>query len=184
MTNNLKEKINEFIRYLIIGFSTTGINWGSAIVLEEVFHAPAWLGTVISWIISVIFFAFWAYKFFVFRSKRMSFDFLVPEFIGFVSARLLTLAFEAGFMAIFVDLLGFDHIIEFGFTRIVDGTATAKFVLPIKEYYIFKLLATVVVTILNFIASKFIIFRKGQKQAMLDKADSSNEDEQAEETEE
>ena len=87
-------------------------------------------------------------------------------------------------MAIFVDLLGFDHIIEFGFTRIVDGAATAKFVLPIKEYYIFKLLATVVVTILNFIASKFIIFRKGQKQAMLDKADPSNEDEQAEETEE
>ena len=83
-----------------------------------------------------------------------------------------------------VDLLGFDHIIEFGFTRIVDGAATAKFVLPIKEYYIFKLLATVVVTILNFIASKFIIFRKGQKQAMLDKADPSNEDEQAEETEE
>lgn len=161
----MKEKIKEFIRYLIIGVLTTAINWVVAIVFNEVFHAPAWLGTIIAWVASVIFFAFWAYKLFVFRSKSMKKGLIIPEFIGFVSARLFSLGFETVFMAIFVDMLGFDQAIHFGFTRMVDGVADFQFGFQIDEYYIFKFLATIVVTILNFIFSKFIIFRKGQKTA-------------------
>ncbi len=163
MKETNKEKIQEFIRYLIIGVLTTAINWVVAIVFQELFHAPAWLGTVISWIASVVFFAFWAYKIFVFRSKSMKKELLIPEFIGFVSARLFTLGFETVFMAIFVDILGFDQAIHFGFTRMIDGVAGSQFGFQISEYYVFKLLATIVVTILNFIFSKFIVFRKGQK---------------------
>ena len=157
-----REKINEFIRYLIIGVLTTAINWISAIVFEEVFGLVEWLGTALSWTISVIFFGFWAYKFFVFRSRNMEKKVLIPEFVGFVSARLHTLGFETGFIFVFVNLLGFNQAIHFGFTRMIDGVAGTQFGLTIKEYYIFKFIATVFVTILNYIASKLIIFRNAK----------------------
>lgn len=175
MVTNTKEKINEFIRYLIIGFSTTAINWLSAILFEEVFGMVEWLGTILAWIISVVFFAFWTYKFFVFRSRSMKKDILIPEFIGFVSARLLTLGFETGFIFIFVNLLGFDEKIYFGFSRIVGDETIRILGFAIKEYYIFKFIATVFVTIMNFIASKLIIFRKGQRQAKLEDLKASAE---------
>lgn len=164
MKQSNREKVNEFIRYLIIGFSTTLINWLSAIVFEEVFGMVEWLGTALSWIIAIVFFAFWAYKFFVFRSRSMEKKVLIPEFIGFTSARLLTLAFETGFIFVFVNLLDFNQAIHFGFTRMVDGAATStQFGITIKEYYIFKFIATVFVTIMNYIASKLIIFRNANK---------------------
>ena len=170
MKHSNKENVNEFIRYLIIGFSTTLINWVAAIVFEEVFGMVEWLGTALSWIIAVVFFAFWAYKFFVFRSRSMEKNVLIPEFIGFTSARLLTLGFETGFIFIFVNLCGFDQAIHFGFTRMVDGVAGSQFGVTVKEYYIFKFIATVFVTILNYIASKLIIFRNA-------KANEAEEDE-------
>lgn len=173
MKENNKEKINEFMRYLIIGFSTTALNWLSAIFFEEALGMVEWLGTALSWTISVIFFAFWAYKFFVFRSRSMEKNILVPEFIGFVSARLLTLGFETGFIFIFVNLLGFDQVLHFGFTRMVDGVAGSQFGISIKEYYIFKFIATVFVTILNYIASKLVIFRNAKAaEAERDEGDS------------
>lgn len=170
MKENNKEKVNEFIRYLIIGFSTTALNWISAIVFEEVFGMVEWLGTALSWTISVIFFAFWAYKFFVFRSRSMAKNIVIPEFIAFISARLLTLGFETGFIFVFVNLCGFNQALHFGFTRMVDGVAGSQFGLTIKEYYIFKFIATVFVTILNYIASKLVIFRNA-------KANEAEEDE-------
>ncbi len=163
MKETNKEKINEFIRYLIIGFSTTLINWLSAIFFEEVLGMVEWLGTILSWIIAVVFFAFWTYKFFVFRSRSMEKKILIPEFIGFVSARLLTLGFETGFIFVFVNLLGFDQVLHFGFTRMVDDVAGSQFGINIKEYYIFKFIATVFVTIMNYIASKLVIFRNAKK---------------------
>ncbi|MBQ4054641.1 MAG: GtrA family protein [Clostridia bacterium] len=163
MKETNKEKINEFIRYLIIGFSTTLLNWLSAIFFEEVLGMVEWLGTALSWIISVVLFAFWAYKFFVFRSRSMEKKVLVPEFIGFTSARLLTLGFETGFIFVFVNLLGFNQVLHFGFTRMIDGVAGGQFGISIKEYYIFKFIATVFVTIMNYIASKLVIFRNAKK---------------------
>ena len=177
MKQSNREKINEFIRYLIIGFSTTLINWLSAIVFEEVFGMVEWLGTALSWIIAIVFFAFWAYKFFVFRSRSMEKKILIPEFIGFTSARLLTLAFETGFIFVFVNLLGFNQALHFGFTRMIDGVASnTQFGITVKEYYVFKFIATVFVTILNYIASKLIIFRNANKSEEKDseEADQKN----------
>jgi preprotein translocase subunit SecG len=120
--------------------------------------------SILTLIIAIVFFAFWAYKFFVFRSRSMEKKVLIPEFIGFASARLLTLAFETGFIFVFVNLLDFNQAIHFGFTRMVYGAATStQFGITIKEYYIFKFIATVFVTIMNYIASKLIIFRNANK---------------------
>lgn len=161
----------EFIRYLIIGFSTTGINWGVTILLTELTGIDeSKIGNavivVIAWIISVICFAFWMYKRFVFRSNSMKKEIILPEFIGFTGARLFTLVVEFVIMLIFCDLLGFDEVIRFGFTRVVEGVDKGSVGINIRENYIVKLGACVIVTILNYVFSKLIIFKKGQKLSM------------------
>ena len=64
---------------------------------------------------------------------------------------------------------------ELGFSRIVGDETIRILGFAIKEYYIFKFIATVFVTIMNFIASKLIIFRKGQRQAKLEDLKASAE---------
>ena len=153
-----RNRILELLRYLIVGTTATAINWGVAALFRELWDVSGGLNTIIAWIVSNVIFAFWGYKLFVFRSMTMEKRTVFYEFIGFVSARLLTLLFEWAFMKVFVDLLDFDHVIRVGFTRMVDGTETGSFALNIKEFYIFKLIATVFVTILNYIFSKLVIF--------------------------
>ncbi len=170
LSNLLKEKkgLAEFLRYLIIGFSTTFLNWGISIALKELTNLDdTKVGntaiTVIAWTLSTVFFAFWMYKIFVFRSKSMKASILWTEFAGFTGARLLTLGIESFIILIFCDWLGFDHIIHFGFIRVVDGVQTGSLGFNIREFYIVKLAACVIVTIVNYIFSKLIIFKKGQK---------------------
>ncbi len=166
-----KQALMEFLRYLIIGFSTTFLNWGITIAFVELTELEKTdigytIITVIAWVISTVFFAFWMYKFFVFRSKSMQPKILWTEFAGFTGARLLTLGVESVIMLIFCDILGIDEIIHFGFTRMVDGVAAGSFGFEIRESYIVKLGACVITTILNYIFSKLIIFKKGQKLSL------------------
>lgn len=173
ISNFFKEKkgLAEFLRYLIIGFSTTFLNWGISIAFKELTaldDTPVGntIITVIAWTLSTVFFAFWMYKFFVFRSKSMKPKILWTEFAGFTGARLLTLGVESLIILIFCDILAFDHVIHFGFTRMVDGVAQGQFGFSIKEYYIVKLGSCVITTILNYIFSKLVIFKKGQKLSL------------------
>lgn len=166
-----KPGLAEFLRYLVIGFSTTFINWGVNIALTELFALDATLSVIISWIASTICFAFWMYKFFVFRSRSMQANILWGEFAGFTGARFFTLGVETVITLIFCKWLGFDEILHFGFTRMVDGEAGAMFGFGIRERYIVKLFACVIVTILNYIFSKLIIFKKGQKLSQADEAE-------------
>ena len=155
-----RERKMEFLRYLITGTATTVINWGVAALLKELLNISGGLNSVISWIVSVVFFAFWGYKLFVFRSKTMEKKTVFYEFIGFVSARLLTLFVEWAFMEIFNKALGFDQTVRIGFTRLVDGVETGSLAVNVGEFYICKFFATVLVTILNYIFSKLLVFSR------------------------
>ncbi len=160
MDKKLKKSIAEFLRYLIVGFSNTALNWLATIFFTEVVPLSATAATILAWIISTIFYAFWAYKFFVFRSKSLKLELLGTEFVGFTSARLFTLGVEALIMFTFCDLIGFDDTLNIALTREATG---AGFSFGIGERYIVKLFACVIITILNYIFSKVIIFKKGQR---------------------
>lgn len=160
--------LGEFLRYLVIGFSTTFLNWGISIALKELTSLDqSEIGNTvivsIAWAISTACFAFWMYKFFVFRSKSMKAKILWGEFAAFTGARIITWGVEALTFFVFCDMLDFDHIIHLGFTRMVDGVAVGSWGIHIREYYIVKFGALVVTTIVNYIFSKFVIFKKGQK---------------------
>ena len=163
-----KESVGEFIRYLIIGFSNTGINWGVNVLLNELtplgsFSLGATIASVIAWIISTIFFAFWMYKLFVFKSKSMLPGILWMEFAGFTSARLLTLGVEALIMFIGCTLMGFDHDVKILLSRVVEGEPKTFIDFTLGERYFVKLAATAIITIINYIFSKLVIFKKGQR---------------------
>ena len=170
LTEKIKnsEGLGEFLRYLVIGFSTTFLNWGISIALKELTNLDeSKIGNTvivsIAWLVATTCFAFWMYKFFVFRSKSLKGDILWKEFASFTGARLITWGVEALTFLVFCDLLDFDHIIHFGFTRMVDGGPAGSWGIDIREYYIVKFGALVITTIVNYIFSKFVIFKKGQK---------------------
>ena len=153
-----REKWLEILRYGIAGVLTTAIDYGTT-ALMKLTGDHAWLDSIVAWIVSVVFFAFWMYKFYVFRSKSMRKKLVIREFFSFVAARLFTLGFQTLFLFVFIDLLGFDR--DLAIVRVADGSTVIVF----SEYWIFKVAATVVVTVLNYIASKLIIFRVEKKKA-------------------
>ncbi|MBE6686917.1 MAG: GtrA family protein [Ruminococcaceae bacterium] len=163
-----RESVGEFIRYLIIGFSNTAINWVVFTLLNEFtplgdFKTGATISSAVAWIISTIFFAFWAYKLFVFKSKSMLPGILWMEFVAFTSARLLTFGVEQLIIFIGCTLMGFDNDINILLSRIVNSETKVFVDFTLGERYFVKLAATGVITILNYIFSKLVIFKKGQR---------------------
>ena len=139
--NNLIKKFlnKETISYIIFGVLTTIINivvfWFAerelAFIMSE--DAASLVGNVIAWVISVAF-AFVTNKLFVFESKSMAFKVVMAELTGFVIARLLSLAFDEGFMFVAIVLLGMNSLLA-------------------------KIISNVFVVIINYVLSKFFIFK-------------------------
>ena len=119
--------------YLIFGVLTTAISFLVQWIFTDIISLPyAWLATVIAWVVSVLF-AFVTNKIIVFEKKDDKGFFI--ELLLFYSSRLLTGLLEIGAMALFVDLLFFNQ-------------------------WVVKIIANIVIIILNYIFSKFIIFKK------------------------
>jgi putative flippase GtrA len=98
------------------------------------FGAAVWLSTSISWV-SAVTFAFFVNKFFVFESRQRTAKVLIREGGQFFAARLLSFFVELGYLVLMVDIL---HL----------GLVANKIIIQI------------VILILNFLFSKFIIFKK------------------------
>lgn len=137
--NTIKElllKYKSLILYLIFGGLTTVINVLTYHVSYEIMGIANINSTIIAWVIAVVF-AYVTNKLFVFESKKSGHE-AIKEAINFFACRIGTGVIEIGMMYIFVDVLAF------------DGT-------------IMKLITNVVVIIVNYIASKFLIFNERKK---------------------
>lgn len=126
----------EIIRYLIIGVLTTLVSLGTYYALVSTFLNPEdslqlQFANIISWIISVLF-AYFTNRSYVFKVKDQK---LFQEFIKFVASRIFTLLIDMLMMFIFVSLLHFDD-------------------------KIIKIIIQVVVIVLNYLLSKFLVFIK------------------------
>ena len=138
--NNLIEKIinklfnREMISYLIFGVLTTVVNLVVFQLCDAVLGIYYIAANVIAWIIAVIF-AYVSNKLFVFESKSWELKLVVREVISFGSARILSLLFETGFIALTVEVMGMPKFIS-------------------------KIIASIFVVIINYVASKLFIFKK------------------------
>lgn len=132
---NIYQKYKEIINYLIIGFCTVII---SLIVyylcVYTIFdpHDPFLLqcANVISWICAVLF-AYFTNRKFVFNSKEKN---KFKEFITFIGSRIITLLLDMLFMFVTVTCLS-------------------------QNDKLCKIIAQVIVIILNYVLSKFFVFK-------------------------
>ncbi len=141
----------ETLTYVLFGGMTTLIN---LVVFKvfDLFFAGRWylLTNTIAWIVAVAF-AFVTNKLFVFESKRWTFDVLKKEIPGFFSARIGSSFIEQGGLWCFVELLHFDEkVFDFKLVQL-GGKIMAKIIIG------------VVVVVLNYLLSKFVIFKKNHK---------------------
>lgn len=126
----------ESVTYIIFGVLTTAVDWGTYTALRwlEIDYRVA---TALSWAAAVLF-AFVTNKFFVFRSYGMRPGLLWREFSGFVAARAATGVFTMVAMIVMVDGLHWNEF--FG-----------------------KLVVSAISLVLNYIFSKWVIFKKSAK---------------------
>lgn len=131
---DLLEKYRELIQYGFWGVMTTLVNYAVYFACTKLADIDYLISNVIAWGVAVLF-AFVVNKVFVFQSKAWSGKALVWEFGSFVSARVLSGVMETGLLWLFVEQMHFsDSLI--------------------------KIVAGVLVVIINYFFSKLVIFRK------------------------
>lgn len=128
----LFSRYKQIILYLIFGALTTALNVFAYWVLAHPLGLDTLVSTLIAWVIGVLF-AFFTNKFFVFESKGRSH--MWAELGSFTLARAVTGALDVGIMFVFVTVLSLNDML-------------------------IKIISNVVVIILNYIFSKFLIFAK------------------------
>ena len=146
----LKVFTRETILYLLFGVLTTVVNLVSFKLFDLLLGGEVYLlSNVIAWVLAVSF-AFWANKVFVFESKKWTFDILKKEIPAFFGARIGSFVIEEGGLWLFVSILHFGEK-TFNFLIVqLSGKMTAKLIIG------------VIVVIINYVVSKFWIFKKSR----------------------
>lgn len=151
MIKKLFTKYKEVILYLIFGVLTTLVSLLSFWLFELALGKDLYLLTnVFSWVLAVIF-AFVTNKLFVFESKSWKCNVLVKEIPEFLLARVFSLVIEELGLILFIEALSFDEISK----SILGFNITGEFIA--------KIIMAIIVIILNYFFSKFIIFNKAKK---------------------
>lgn len=148
MISKLYNKYKEVILYVVFGVLTTLVNFGAFWIFTKILGENLYLiNNAIAWIIAVIF-AYITNKLWVFDSKSFKFKVLIKEFTSFVVARLFSFGVEELGIWLFVDILSFGERSFNIFNLTISGQMIAKVFLA------------VIVVIMNYFFSKFIIFAK------------------------
>lgn len=132
-TERLGEKQREILRYLIVGVCTTVVALAVYYLCADLIGTHYQAANVISWIFAVAF-AYVTNKKYVFRTPFLGWKHTAAESAGFMSSRVASLLIEMFCMYIGVRWFHID-----------DG--------------IMKLIDQVIVTVLNYVFSKFFVFR-------------------------
>lgn len=127
----------EIIMYIIFGVLTTLVNLIISFILEGMVHIDGAIASAIGIILSILF-AYFTNRKWVFETKAKEFKENFREFIKFILGRAVTMIIEQGGVMIFYSSMGLPFM-------------------PVK------LSLTIIVIILNFFFSKFLIFTKSKK---------------------
>ena len=131
----LYKKFEEIVNYLIVGVLTTIVSWAAYALCKLVMDVDnavmMQIAVIIRWVAGVVF-AYWTNRTFVFKSKNPD---MLKEAAGFASSRLVTLFLDMFVMWLLPTIF-----------HVNDWIAT--------------FISAVLVTVMNYIFSKFIVFRK------------------------
>ncbi|WP_302187451.1 GtrA family protein [uncultured Lactobacillus sp.] len=137
--NELWNKYKDVIPYVFWGVMTTLVNIASYWLCNSVFKWAIMPSTIIAQFLSIIF-AYLTNRKWVFHSQASTFEEYVHEIVSFFAARIGTALLDMAIMFIFAEQMHLNSMI-------------------------IKILANVVVVVVNYVASKFWIFKsKDDKQ--------------------
>ena len=122
----------DVLSYLFFGVLTTVVIYLVYLPCYNLLHISASISNVIAWVAAVAF-AFLTNKPFVFKSRDWSRNVVWPEFCKFVGCRVGSGILETAILLVAVDWLG------------LNGN-------------VWKLITAVLVIVLNYISSKFLVF--------------------------
>ena len=137
-TDNISwyNKYKEGLLYLFFGGCTTLINILTFFICRQI-ELSIVVSNIIAWVVAVIF-AFITNKLIVFDSKNMDKKVVMKETISFFIARIITLGIDMGIIHLMIDVMKIHEMIS-------------------------KVVANIVVIIVNYIFSKLFIFKKEKK---------------------
>lgn len=136
----MNSRTKEMISYLVFGVLTTVVNIALYILLTKGLSVDYRWATTVAWIVSVLF-AFVTNKLYVFKSKTLTTSIMFRELLSFFFFRGLSYVLDLTIMIICVSWLSIDDIIA-------------------------KILANIVVILVNYIASKYFIFKNKEERAV------------------
>ena len=122
---------NEVIFYLVFGVLTTLVNIVVFMFLSNLLELGTVPANVISWFLSVLF-AYFTNRKWVFKSKG---DNGFKEGVAFFSGRIFTGVLDTAVMFVSVDIMGWNNLLM-------------------------KIVSNIVVIVLNYLISKFLVFRR------------------------
>lgn len=137
MIKELCNKYKGIVAYIFFGVCTTLVNVVVYWILAHLVHIDTMPSTIIAWFVAVLF-AYLTNRKWVFNSQARNSKAVFKEILSFFSCRLVTGIIDWLCMFIFVDVAGWNDII-------------------------IKFLANLTVIILNYLASKFVIFKRTEK---------------------
>lgn len=135
-------KYKKYISYIFFGVLTTAVYFATYYTCRYL-KLDVLPSTCIAWFCSVLF-AFVTNKLFVFESKTKTAGAFFGEMVKFYASRLFS--------------LGVDMLITWFFVDILNWKTGVKELIA-------KIVANVVVLILNFVLSQFLVFTKGKEKA-------------------
>lgn len=131
----LMEKYRELFVYLIVGVLTTIVSLLSYYIFAYTMQMHYLVSNLLSWVCAVVF-AYFTNKVWVFQNYDFALTNVVKEVLSFIGSRIATLGVDMLIMFVMVDMLSLQDMIA-------------------------KITVQVVVTILNYVLSKFLVFKKG-----------------------
>ena len=134
MLKILLQKYRDILVYLVFGVLTTAVNYLVYLPCYNWLHLSAAMSNVIAWVFAVAF-AYLTNKPFVFKSHDWSAKTVIPELTKFVGCRVASGAAETLILLLTVDILHW------------NGN-------------LWKLMTSVLVVVMNYIASKLVVFKK------------------------
>lgn len=131
------EKYQDIFWYCFFGGLTTIVNLVIFYLASNTLALHYSIANVIAWIVAVLF-AYITNRIWVFKSKVKGFKNILREITTFFGFRVLSLLMEMAIMFVFIDLLGISEMIT-------------------------KVVTQVIVVAANYVFSKWIIFKKPEK---------------------
>ena len=145
-------KYKELITYVIFGVLTTLVNFFAFWIFTKIFGEDLYLvNNAIAWVVGVVF-AYVTNKLFVFGSKSWDLKLIAKEITGFLGARIFSFLVEESGMFLFVSVLGLGE----SSLTLLGFTITGQFIV--------KILLAVIVVVMNYVFSKFFIFKSSENR--------------------